>query len=117
MSDAHDLLAGLDSARLAQLAEREQRQPARPRPADQHPDLPVGFVKQAQGLGYFVKSRSTEGAWWLVAGRTCSCPAGQAGRERCWHRSQVEAFCRKLDAELDADRPPAKPAPASWFVD
>lgn len=91
---------------------------ARPRPerpADQHPDLPVGYVKQAVGLGYFVKSRSTEGAWWLVVGRTCSCPAGQAGRLSCWHRRQVEQFCRELDRSMA--RPAGKPAPAGFFVD
>lgn len=84
------------------------------RPADQHPELPVGFVKEAPGLGYFVKSRSTEGAWWLIAGRTCSCPAGRAGRERCWHRSQVAAFVAKIN---EAHKRPTAPPNISALVD
>lgn len=116
--EAADRLAGLDPVRLARLAEEKVTagEPSKPkRPADQHPELPAGYVKQAEGLGYFVKSRSDHGAWWLVVGRTCSCPAGRAGRESCWHRRQVEAFCRAVDAELA--RPAGKPAPAGFFVD
>jgi len=75
-------------------------------PQDDAPDLPVGFVTHAQGIGYFVKSRSTEGAWWLVAGRSCSCPAGQAGRERCWHRAQVQAFVARINEKLRRPTPP-----------
>lgn len=116
--EAHDRLAGLDPARLAMLAEQGKvtaGEPSKPeRPADQHPELPAGYVKQAVGLGYFVKSRSADGVWWLVVGRTCSCPAGRALTVSCWHRRQVEDFCRKVDADLA--RPAGKPAPASFFV-
>lgn len=83
------------------------------RSADQHPDLPAGYVRQAPGLGYFVKSRTSEGVWWLVAGNTCSCHAGRAERH-CWHLTQVEAFCRALNVKHAR---PAAPANISALVD
>lgn len=117
--EAHDRLAGLDPVRLAKLAEQSKVRAGEPaaRPASERPapELPAGYVKQAVGLGYFVKSRSDEGAWWLVHGSTCSCPAGRSGTPSCWHRRQVEQFCRQVDAELA--RPAAPAAPASFFVD
>ena len=48
----------------------------------------VQIVKVPQ-WGYIVASRSIEGAWWMVQGGECTCPAGVAGAERCWHRSKV----------------------------
>jgi hypothetical protein len=76
--------------------------------------LPAGTVRQAQAGGYFVASRSTPGAWWLVAGRSCSCPAGQAGAERCVHRRQVAAFVAAIDAD---HRRPTAPPNVSALVD
>lgn len=120
MSDAHDRLAGLDSDRLARLAEVNKVAAYEPapleRPADA-PQHPAGFVTHAPGCGYFVQSRTTEGVWYLVHGATCSCRAGQTGALSCWHRRQVEAFCRRLDDELNAKRAPRKSAPAAFFVD
>jgi hypothetical protein len=102
MSDAHDRLAGLDSTRLARLAEANKVAAYEPapleRPADA-PKLPAGYVTHAAGVGYFVQSRTTEGVWYLVHGATCSCAAGQSGHERCWHRAQVAAFVSRLNRE------------------
>lgn len=78
------------------------------------PAYQAGHVLEARTGGYLVKSRSTEGAWWLVFGSTCSCPAGQKGMKRCWHRAQVQAFCRALDLPLAR---PAAPANISALVD
>lgn len=49
-------------------------------------------VRKIQGGGYLVRSRTVEGGFWMVDGADCTCPAGQAGVERCWHRMQVAAF-------------------------
>lgn len=100
MSDAADRLAGLDPERLAQLAETDERQP-------DAPSFQPGHVLEAKTGGYLVLSRSAPGCWWLVSGRSCSCPAGRAGRERCWHRTQVAAFCAKLSEKYK--RPTAPP--------
>lgn len=82
---------------------------------DGAPDLPVGYVAVAEGIGYVVKSRTSDGVWWLVAGRSCSCPAGRDGRDTCWHRTLVAEFCKRLGEEQA--RPAAPAAPASMFVD
>lgn len=43
------------------------------------------------GAGYFVKSRSSEGAYRLVNGDECSCPSFAI---QCWHKMQVAALVR-----------------------
>lgn len=43
--------------------------------------------------GYIVASKSVPGAWRLVRGRDCSCPAGD--RPTCRHRKLVAAFCAR----------------------
>lgn len=78
-------------------------------------DRPAGYVIEGKFGGYFVRSRTQDGVWWLISGTGCSCPAGRAGREVCWHRTQVARFCRELN-EKHA-RPVAPAAPASFFVD
>jgi hypothetical protein len=68
-------------------------------------------VHQIPNVGYAVRSASTPGAWWLVEGSSCSCPATTP---RCRHIRQVEAHCR-LEDEKHA-RPVAVVNP-SVFVD
>lgn len=65
-------------------------------------DLEFGLVK-VPGLGYFVRSRSTEGAWWLVNGKGCTCPATITD---CHHVRSAYAW-EKLHGP--APRPTAKP--------
>ena len=67
------------------------------------PHVP-GAVLPLKAGGYMVASRSVSGAWWLVWGQTCSCPATVA---RCFHIRQVAAYCKGRDAALR--RPAAKP--------
>lgn len=64
------------------------------------------------GVGYIVQSKSVPGAWRLVQGRECSCPAG--GRKSCRHRRLVQEHCRALDAQFE--RPVGRVNP-SMFVD
>jgi hypothetical protein len=55
--------------------------------------------------GYFVSSLSTPGAFRLVSGANCTCPAhGQS----CRHRKAVQELVRKENAEFA--RPVAPPA-------
>lgn len=63
-------------------------------------DLDGGIVK-VPGLGYFVRSRTTEGAWWLVNGKGCTCPATI---EHCHHVRQAYAWER-------ANGPAPRPTP------
>lgn len=81
---------------------------------DPGPDFGPCHVLEVKTGGYMVQSRSTPGTWYLVHGRSCSCPAGKAGRERCVHRQQVAAFVAALNAE---QRRPAAPAAVSMLVD
>jgi hypothetical protein len=78
------------------------------------PDFAAGHVLEAKSGGYLVQSRSTDGVWYLVFGRSCSCPAGRSGHERCWHRAQVAAFVARLDAQ---HRRPVAPPNVSALVD
>lgn len=55
-------------------------------------------VHQVQGVGYIVASLSVPGAWRLVRGRDCSCPAGTAST--CRHRRAVAEFCAAQDRRL-----------------
>lgn len=83
----------------------------------QVPDLPAGFVVKGVGTGYFVKSRTTDGAWWLVSGNACSCPHC-VERPTCWHRKQVAAFCARIAAENPRPRADdSSAAVVSRFVD
>ena len=45
-----------------------------------------GYVAPAANVGYFVKSRTTDGAWWLVSADGCTCPARTRS---CWHIGRV----------------------------
>lgn len=71
------------------------------------PDFKAGHVLEAKTGGYLVQSRTTEGVWYLVAGRSCSCEAGRRGMERCWHRRQVAKFVALLNESTK--RPSAPP--------
>lgn len=62
-------------------------------------------VRQLLGGGYVVASLSVPGAWRLVMGNTCTCPAAKA--RTCRHRRAVTAFCAEQD-RLHA-RPTAPP--------
>lgn len=105
-------VADAERARVAQLREHEA---GAARPAS--PDAPAytpGHVLEVKTGGYLVLSRTTPGAWWLVSGRSCSCPAGQSGAERCFHRAQVARFVAALDAALAR---PVAPVNVSALVD
>lgn len=54
-------------------------------------------VLKVPNVGYMVSSRSTEGAWWLVSGVECSCPAHTPN---CRHIREVAAFTRAEDAKF-----------------
>jgi hypothetical protein len=69
-------------------------------------------VIQVRGWGYIVRSASVPGAWRLVRGDGCSCPAG--GRRSCRHRRLVAAFCR---AEDELRRRPVGAVNPGMFVD
>lgn len=45
-------------------------------------------------LGYGVRSASTPGAYRIVSGNECSCPAGENGARTCRHRRAVDEFVR-----------------------
>ena len=74
------------------------------------PHVPDAILELKVG-GYMVASRSTAGAWWLVFGQTCSCPATIA---RCHHLRLVSAYCKAQD---DARRRPAAKVNVSLMVD
>jgi hypothetical protein len=79
-------------------------------------DLPVdppGMVRPGLSGGYFVKSSTTEGRWYFVWGRSCSCPAGAHGR-RCKHLRSVDAFVKALD---ERSKRPARPVNRSLMCD
>lgn len=68
------------------------------------PEFPPGYVAQVPTVGYAVRSRSVEGAWWMVSGKECSCPAGQHGNTVCFHRTQVARFARELSEKYKRPR-------------
>lgn len=74
-----------------------------------------GRVFEVGNVGYIVASKTERGVWWLVQGDECSCHAGRAGMEVCWHRAQVAAFCKAIDEKLR--RPRAPQVPVKFFVD
>lgn len=74
------------------------------------PHIPDAILP-VQGGGYMVASRSTHGAWWLVWGSTCSCPATV---KRCHHIRQVEAYCKGLDNQR---KRPVAPVNVGLMVD
>jgi hypothetical protein len=63
-------------------------------------------VRQLQGGGYMVASRTTDGAWWHVVDQTCSCPAGRMER-RCRHLRAVAEYCAEQNRRMA--RPTAPP--------
>jgi hypothetical protein len=73
--------------------------------------IPPDSVAYVSGTGYFVPSQSVEGAFRLVWGNECSCPATGPS---CRHRKLVAAYCAKQDA---ARRPTRVPAATSLMVD
>lgn len=75
-------------------------------------NAPERDVFEMVGGGYMVRSKSVEGAWRLVFGRSCSCPAG--GRRSCRHRRLVEVHCRRIDEQFAR---PAAPVNVSALVD
>lgn len=62
-------------------------------------------VVQVHGVGYIVRSASVPGAWRLVQGANCSCPAGQE-HMRCRHVRAVTEFCREQDRLHRRPTPP-----------
>lgn len=64
-----------------------------------------GEVRQLLGGGYVVASKSVPGAWRLVFGNTCTCPAGKA--RTCRHRRLVAEFCREQDRQHARPTAPA----------
>lgn len=73
--------------------------------------IPPDAVTYVSGKGYFVPSKSVEGAFRLVYGNECSCPATGPS---CRHRKLVAAFCAQQDAER---RPARVPVNVSAMVD
>ncbi len=73
--------------------------------------IPISSVSKVVGGGYVVPSKSTPGAFRLVWGNECSCPATGP---TCRHRKLVAAYCAAEDAR---NRPaPVRPA-ISLLVD
>lgn len=68
-------------------------------------------VSVVKGGGYIVASKSTPGAFRLVWGNECSCPATGP---TCRHRKLVAAYCAAEDAR---NRRPAVPVARSLMVD
>lgn len=60
-----------------------------------------GHVVKVPGA-YFVKSRTTPGAWWMVVGLECTCPAE---KPICWHVRRTFAWHK----DQTPKRPTAKP--------
>lgn len=65
-------------------------------------------VRQLLGGGYVVASLSVPGAWRLVDGKTCTCPAGKA--RTCRHRRAVARFCAEQDRQHARPTAPANVA-------
>lgn len=78
--------------------------------SEDNSDIPA--VYQVQGVGYIVESLSTPGAWRLVRGGECSCPAGKACS--CRHRRAVAVFCAAQDRRYAR---PVVPVNVSALVD
>ncbi len=79
-------------------------------PATSIPHTPDAVLELKVG-GYMVASRSTAGAWWIVFGPTCSCPATIA---RCHHQRMVSRYVAAQDAK---NRRPPAPVNVSLMVD
>ncbi len=73
--------------------------------------ITIDSVSEVKGGGYIVPSKSVEGAFRLVWGNECSCPA--TGKS-CRHRRLVSAYCAQQDA---ARRRPSAPVNVSAMVD
>lgn len=61
-------------------------------------------VVKIPGVGYGVRSASTPGAYRLVSGKECSCPAGENGARSCRHRRAVDEFVRSHADEYKRPR-------------
>lgn len=68
-------------------------------------------IYKVQGVGYIVASASTEGAWWMVEGAACSCPATV---KNCRHIRAVQALVRD---ENERFARPTVPVNVSALVD
>lgn len=64
----------------------------------------TAVVRELVGGDFVVRSRTTDGAWWLVTGDACSCPATV---KNCWHRRQVDVLL--LERNRKHVRPTAPP--------
>lgn len=73
--------------------------------------IPTDSVSPVVGGGYVVASLSLPGAFRLVWGNECSCPA--TGKS-CRHRKLVAAYCAAQDAQR---RRPSAPAAVSLMCD
>lgn len=60
-------------------------------------DLPEVVV--IPNVGYGVRSASVPGAYRIVRGAGCSCPAGENGARSCRHRRAVAEFCASRSRE------------------
>jgi hypothetical protein len=74
-----------------------------------HPDVKIA---SSPGVGVFVKSRTTPGAFWLVSDG-CTCPA----KGPCWHIAQVLEHVRKVEAAKYPPLSVGAKADPSMFVD
>ncbi len=75
-------------------------------------------IQGKEGAGYFVRSATTPGAFYLVHNNEegdldCTCPATVT----CRHMRLAAEFWKAQDAALNARRPKMAPAPAGCFVD
>lgn len=73
--------------------------------------IPTDSVAPVVGGGYIVPSKSTPGAFRLVWGNECSCPATGPS---CRHRRLVAAHCAEQDRKA---RPARVPVNVSAMVD
>lgn len=73
--------------------------------------IPTDAVSPVVGGGYVVTSKSVDGAFRLVWGNECSCPATGPS---CRHRKLVAAWCAQQDAKC---RRPAAKVNVSAMVD
>lgn len=73
--------------------------------------IPTDAVSPVVGGGYVVTSKSVDGAFRLVWGNECSCPATGPS---CRHRKLVAAYCAQQDA---ARRPARVPVNVSAMCD
>jgi hypothetical protein len=78
--------------------------PTRAMPRRDTPLEPVETQVLKTRAGYFVSSKSTPGAFYLVSGADCTCPATV---QRCRHQRAVQELVKAENAQFA--RPVAKP--------